>query len=422
LLLAVVLLTPPPARAAEPDWAVALSHAREALARGDSAAARAGYVRADSILGGHPNLLVRLAAFAAHHGDRDEALGWLRQFAAMGLDRAIERDTSFASLAGDTAFTGLVGRIHAAAAPVARAKPAIELGDAALLTEDVVWDAPRQRFLVSSIHLRKVVAVDARGTLTEFAHAEGDSVWGFYALACDTTRGVLWATTAASPTSEGYLAADSGRTAVIAYDLARGRPLRRVELPRDGARHVLGDVTLAPDGTLYLTESLGGGVYRLAPGGARLDTIAPSGTFGSPQTPVLAPDRRRLLVPDYPRGIAVIELSTREVRWLPKPRSLASLGIDGLYRVEHRLIAIQNGPVPHRVLELTLDSGLTRIESWRVLDQASERLGEPNHGVIVGNDFWLIGDSGWDRVSEHDELVTPAGTKLPVLLRLPLVR
>jgi hypothetical protein len=57
-----------------------------------------------------------------------------------------------------------------------------------------------------------------------------------------------------------------------------------------------------------------------------------------------------------------------------------------------------------------------------VLEQASERLGEPNHGVIVGNDFWFIGDSGWDRVNERDELVTPAAPKPPVLLRLPLAR
>jgi hypothetical protein len=57
--------------------------------------------------------------------------------------------------------------------------------------------------------------------------------------------------------------------------------------------------------------------------------------------------------------------------------------------------------------------------SWRVLEQASARLGEPNHGVMVGRDFVLIGDSGWDRVGPDGRLVTPPGTRPPVLLRLP---
>ena len=61
-----------------------------------------------------------------------------------------------------------------------------------------------------------------------------------------------------------------------------------------------------------------------------------------------------------------------------------------------------------------------RIESWRVLEQGSERLGEPNHGVVVGRDFWLIGDSGWDRVGEDGRLRTPPGARSAVLLRLGL--
>jgi hypothetical protein len=36
----------------------------------------------------------------------------------------------------------------------------------------------------------------------------------------------------------------------------------------------------------------------------------------------------------------------------------------------------------------------------------------------VGRDFVFVGNSGWDRVNEREELETPAGARPPVLLRL----
>ena len=413
-----------PARAAdEPAWAEALRLGREALARGDSVVGRAQYIRADSIVGGHPNLVVRLAAMAARRGDRAEALRWLGGFAAMELPRALEQDTSFASLKGDPAFAAILDTIRARVAPVTRSSLVATLGDASLLAEDVAWDAPRHRWLASSIHRRKVVAVDAHGRVTGVIAPGAEGAWGIYALRCAADGRTLWATTAAGPTCEGYVDADSGRTALIAWDLESGRLIRRVELPRDGARHVLGDMTLAPVGTVYVTESLGGGAYRLAPGGTMLDTLAASGTFGSPQTPVLAVDGRRLLIADYPRGLASLDLVSHDITWLEKPRSLASLGIDGLYRATgHRLIAIQNGPPLKRLLELQLDAAESRIERWRVLEQGSEGLGEPNHGVVMGEEFVFIGNSGWDRVDEREALQTTADSSPPTLRKLSLTR
>jgi len=244
-------------------------------------------------------------------------------------------------------------------------------------------------------------------------------VWGIYALAIDAARGRLWATTAAGPTFEHYDPADSGRTALLAYDLRTARRLARIELPRDGKRHVLGDMTLGRDGTVYVTESLAGGVYRLRVGANTLDTLAPSGTFLSPQTPVVARDGRRLLLPDYPRGLASLEIATGRVMWLPKPRTLASGGIDGLYRSGNDLIAIQNGTTPNRVIELGLNHDETAITGWRLANQG-RWLTDLNHGTWREPEhiFWLIGHSGWDRVGDDEVLRTPDGAGPPVLGQL----
>jgi len=413
-----------PARIPAPDssWTDHLQVARAALARNDIAAARPELERVDAMVGGHAGAMYAIAGIAARQGDRRAALRWLDDYATTGLSRSASRDSSFASLAADPEFRAIAARLESNAGPIANAMVATGFTDAALLAEDIVWDPIHHRFLISSIHRRKIVAVDTIGRTSELVTAREADVWGFYALAIDTTRGRLWATTAAGPMCEGWTAADSGRTALVAYDLASGKRVTRIELPRDGSRHVLGDITLGRDGAVYLTESLGGGVYRVAPWAARFETLVPSGTFGSPQKPVLAADGRRLLIPDYPRGIAALDLTTRAVSWLVKPRTLASVGIDGLYKDGHALIAIQNGTTPKRVLRLVLDEAETRIVTWQVLEQASEWLGEPNHGAIVRREFYFIGNSGWDRVNPRDELETPASARPPVILGLELPR
>jgi len=396
-----------------------LRASRAAMARGDLAEARAQAVIADSVACGHPGSMAMLARIAARTGDRSEALRWLREFAATGLIGRFVRDTTFAVLSDDAEFQAIAARLDSNGASIARASAAFRLSDPLLLAEDVAWDAASRRFLVSSIHRGAIVSVDPAGREAPFLPG-GDGIWGVYAVGVDTARDRVWATTAAGPECERYAQADSGRSALVALDRRTGRVLRRFELPRDGARHVLGDMTIGPDGAVYVTDSVAGGVYRLRPGGAALDTLAPAGTFASPQQPVLASDRRRLLIPDYPRGIAALELEGGRIRWLAKPRSLAGGGIDGLCRDGDRLIAIQNGTAPRRVLELSLDAASERIVAWRVLEQASPPLGEPNHGVIVGRDLVFIGNSGWDRMSDSGEFAAPDGAAAPALLRLHL--
>lgn len=418
-VLALLAFAAPAApAAADSTWTQHLQAARAALAADDAPAARRALLAVDSLVGGHTGAKSALATLAAREGRRDETLRWLQALAATGIARAIGADSAFARWRDEPEFREVAARLEANARPVANARVERVLRDTSMLAEDLAWDARGRRFLVSSIHRRGIVAVDSAGRESDFVAPGAAGPWGVYALAIDAKQDLLWATTVAGPESEGYAAADSGRTALLAFDLRTGRESRRLELPRTPQRQALGDLSLGPDGTVYASESYGGAIYRLRPGAAALETLVEPGTFRSPQGTAVAADARRLYVADYARGIAVVDLRTRSTAWLPKPYTLSSGGIDGLYRDGGRLLAIQNGTVPKRVLALALDPMGTRIAAWRVLEQASEPLGEPNHGTLVGRDFWLLGDSGWDRVVE-DGRMRPGGAP-PKLLRLDL--
>jgi hypothetical protein len=107
-------------------------------------------------------------------------------------------------------------------------------------------------------------------------------------------------------------------------------------------------------------------------------------------------------VPDYSRGVSIVTLATRDSKSLEHAADLSLGGIDGLYLEGRTMIAIQNGTTPERVIRMHLDAGLTRVLRWETIEANWQGLGDPTHGVRVGNRFYFIANSGWD--------VKPGGT------------
>jgi hypothetical protein len=124
--------------------------------------------------------------------------------------------------------------------------------------------------------------------------------------------------------------------------------------------------------------------------------------FRSPQTPALIASKRVLLIPDYSRGIGLVSLAAenRAVIWLEHPATLSLAGIDGLYVRGHTLVAVQNGTAPERILVMTLDNEYRRVIEWHVALARVSGLGDPTHGVILGDRFFALVNSGWDRMND----------------------
>jgi hypothetical protein len=127
-----------------------------------------------------------------------------------------------------------------------------------------------------------------------------------------------------------------------------------------------------------------------------------------------------LFVPDYVRGIAVIDLTSGATRWLGASRPVALHGIDGLYFVDGTtLLAVQNGTNPGRVSRLHLDAACTRVEAMDVVEQASPWLGAPTHGVVVGDRFYFIAKSGWEHMNEDGSVKPHESPRGSLILSVP---
>jgi hypothetical protein len=359
-------------------------------------------VRMREEVGYHPNLVYALARADARLGRTEDALAWLQAFAASGLTRDLANDSAFAEMRAGPAWTAVAERITANARPISSARQAFALTDSAFMPEGIAFDPRTRRFFLSSLRSGRILSYAVDGGFAEFIPAGRDGQWAMLGIAVDTLTRTLWATTYAGPYFTGYAAADSGKSAVLAYDLDTGA-LRRRYLPREGVRHQLGDIAVSTDGDVFVSDADEGVVYRIERGEEEMEAFAQD-ELVSPQGLVVTSDGRRVLVADYVRGIASLERESGELTWLPVPDSVAVSGIDGVVRVGHRLIAVQNGVAPKRVIELTLDDEERRITGWRPLESATPLLTEPTHATVVGGEVFFIADSGWDRLDPNGQL------------------
>ncbi|MFN8589222.1 MAG: hypothetical protein U0704_15640 [Candidatus Eisenbacteria bacterium] len=371
-------------------------------------------------IGEAPGVSYALARAAARLGERDEALARLDAYARSGLTRDALSDPDFAGLLGDSAFVAVVTRIFEHSRPVERALVAHTFADTNALVEDVAWDAARKRFLATSIVRGVVYEVAADGRERVFATSPHAARRGLYGAAVDAKRGLLWVSEAASPTCEGWAEADSHRTCLVAFALADGRVVRHVEHEADGRPHLIGDLGVAPDGTVYATDGPAGALLRLRPDARAFEVLCAAGTFGSPQAPAVALDGRRVYVADYGRGIAMVDPATARVSWLGYEPGIGLQGTDGLTALPGALVAVQNGVRPLRVMHFTLDRTGTRVLTGDAIESASERLGEPTHGVMTGDDYVFLANTGWDRVGADQKLTSKPGARPAQLLRMPL--
>jgi hypothetical protein len=189
---------------------------------------------------------------------------------------------------------------------------------------------------------------------------------------------------------------------------------------RDGGEHVLGDLTLSRAGDVYASDSRGPALYRVVAGRDSLERFVESPLLLSAQGLALAADERTLYVADYARGLLGVDLATRTVRPLRASPQVLVLGIDGLYRVGHDLIGVQNGVEPHRVVRLDLNASGDSLIAVTVLERAHPDYAEPTLGVVVDADLYYVANAQYERFGDDGAIAQPDSLRQPVVLSLPL--
>jgi len=248
--------------------------------------------------------------------------------------------------------------------------------------------------ILSSVWLGRLYRAEADGRLTTLL--EADPEMGFYGLAADPERGVLYAVIAERPGR-----AEPGGTSLLRIDRTSGAVIDRAMSPDPMSR--FGDVAVGPDGSAYVADIRALKIFVWRPGRA-LETLAVLPERASPQGMAVSADGRWLVFADYRNGLHRIDLAavaqgpatlTAETYEPMTPPDAGELrGIDGLARHGDSILAMQNGTRTHRVLRLTMNADWSAVTARQALVEGAP-LSDPTTGFVEGDDLIFVSRSQW---------------------------
>lgn len=410
------------------------SLAVQAYGDGQLEAAAGHFEQALALRPGHPTLTYNLAAVRARLGEHDAALGLLRSYAAFGTYSNIAQDTDFAALRGNPEFEALSETIAGHLQPVIASSVAFTSTQPMGLIEGIAYDAPRNRFFLTSISEGRIFVVDGagpggtestEGTAREpriYLTMAEHKLWGLMGIKIDQARDLMWVTSGAIIQTAGVEWMMQYASGAIAIDLTTDRMTRSFRRLPIGRRHTFGDLVIGEDGTVFITNSLAPQIFVVPKGEAQEAGPMKATDFYSLQGIVIAPQGEQLIVSDYGMGLLSVKSRKGRVTRLDAPDGATLIGIDGLYRYgDDQLIAVQNGIRPNRVLRITMDRRWRAVRSVEVLESAHPAYDEPTLGVVVGDDFYYIANSGWPLYANGiPDAEALAGAKPLTVLKLPL--
>ena len=218
---------------------------------------------------------------------------------------------------------------------------------------------------------------------------------------------------------KGFKKEDEGKSGIFKFDLKTGKLINKYLLSNEAEKHALGDLVLNKNGDVFATDSVSPYIYFIDSKQDKLDIFLKSDLFSSLQGLDFAPNEKIIFVADYSKGVFKIELETKKITQLKSAQNIMPIGIDGLYFHRGKLIAIQNGSNPQRVVNFELNPQITEITDFKTLESNHSDFNEPTLGVIIGKDFYYVANSQWELVSEKAELQTDK-LKNPVVLKVKL--
>jgi streptogramin lyase len=382
-----------------------------------TAAARASLERIQALRKERPGDAVLVFFQAMTHinlGERDAAFELLRGLKGRKLGLIPARGLGFDSVWDDPEFQKLRNELAEDDPKTPDSPVAFRLKDPKLIPEGIAYAPAEERFVIGSIAQRKIITADAKGDTSDFSKPSDklDTVLG---LAIDAERGHLYAVS-----TNGFLdeAKTARRNAVVRYHLKNAVYLDRFDAP-DAVQ--LNDIAVAPDGTLYVTDSMSATLFRKKPDEKTLTRFGAPGALRGGNGITLGKDG--MLYVASSTGILRIDTATGEPTRLPQPDTAMTGGIDGLYWHEGDLIGVQNVTNPGRVIRIALADKGTKIAGVTVLQSHHHPdFEEPTTGTIANGALHVLGNTYVRRYQPDGTIKEPDGMKGTAIIAVPLKR
>jgi hypothetical protein len=332
-------------------------------------------------------VLFLIAATHALLREPHQALASLKDCVALreGFDPVGE--PAFAALRTSKDFQTLTEQVHRDFPAISTAQLAFVSIEKDVIPEGLAYDAAQDLFYMSSLHLKKIVAISRVGEFTDFIPADRYKLLPVLGIRVDPLDGSLW-------TGTGI---ENGKTELLHFD-NKGTLLGRFSLPEDGRKHGFHDLVVLRGGDPLLTDTADNKVYRFDAKLQSFQEIKLARELLQPNGIALTFDGSAAYIADQ-LGVLRLDLrSGQSAEVNPGPHSTLA-GADGLYWHSGKLIAVQNGIGSPRIASFQLSGDGLRVTKTTVVENRSKFTLLPTTGALDGDDFYFIVNSQMDNLN-----------------------
>ena len=274
-------------------------------------------------------------------------------------------------------------------------KIAFKIAEPDLIPEGIAYDSESKAFYVGSTYKRKIVKIDADGTVSDFTGEAQDGLRSLLGMRVDARRRILWAISEHAGGSVPFknMTKDClGCSEVYKYDLKTGKLIKKYSLDNKPKPHFLNDLTITSDGDVYLTNTITGEIFFISHRTDKLEVFHDFGPKAFPNGIDLSADEKRLFVAIH-ENLAVIDLKSKKSVFLKLPDGVKGGSIDGLYFYRNSLIAIQPFEKEKTIVRFFLNKEQNAVTKMETIESENKSFLQPTTGAIVGKDFYFLANS-----------------------------
>jgi sugar lactone lactonase YvrE len=346
-------------------------------------------VRVAGLFPNSAGMVRRRLGAALEAKDKAAALAALRQLAAMDAILSAQGQEQVEALVGAEAMGPIAAQYDLNVKPIEASRIYAVIPADHNLVEGVVWDSLAGRLYATTVVDRALLSVGQGETSVVASEGLGSLFGGAY----DPVRKRLWI---ASASVEETPTPESAWVGLVGLDPDRPSSLLRIPAPA-GMKATPGDVAVARDGNVYVSDGMNGAVYRCRPGCTALETLLAPDTLFSAQGMALSRDQKRLYIADRRYGIAALDRSSGRLFQVSGDETMMLDGIDGLTLYGSDLIALQTAYHPSRIIRLRLSADGLRVRRLDVLERNHPEWREVTLGTVAGNRLLYVANAHYSR-------------------------
>ncbi len=356
------------------------------------------------------SVLYQVASLHARAGHTAQALAALHRMA--DADAGLQpRARDFPGLEKNREFLQICYSVQRKNPARQNARLAYVIPEGDLVPEGIAWSQTARKFYLGSVK-RKIVAVAEDGTVEDFVKPASNGLGVVLGLRVDDQHGELWAVSESIGPKPSDLV-----VGLFRYRLSNGSLIH--VYPIDAAKpEMLNDLAVAKDGSVYVTATISGSLYRIDGTKNTVEKFLPDDSLPDPNGITLDPDEKNLFIAGW-YGISRVNLKNKKLELLEKPNNIADGCIDGLYWFgKSDLIGVQNcNDDPGRILDLHVMFE-TKIDKATVLESYNPMFDGITTAAIAGDHLYFMANT---QLHKMDKEGKPAGTFDPLkILRLSL--